>query len=48
MCLDSDSILFAYRSATPAMQLPKTTQRVSWIEEKVLTREELCDICSGC
>lgn len=46
MCLDFDSILFGYRSATPAMQLLKTTQRVSLIEEKLLTREELCDICN--
>ena len=44
ICVDFDSFLFGYRRTTPAMQLIKTAQCVSRNEEKLLIREELCDI----
>lgn len=47
MYMDFDSILFSYRSTTPAKQSPKTAHWVSRIDEKVLTREDLCAIY-GC
>lgn len=47
MYMDIDSILFSNRSTTPAKQAPRTEHWVSRIDEKVLTREDLCAIY-GC
>ena len=44
--MDFDSFLFGYRRTTPAMQLIKTAHCMSRIEEKLLIREELCNIYS--
>ncbi|MBQ2953959.1 MAG: hypothetical protein IJE07_10485 [Clostridia bacterium] len=44
MYMDFDSILFGSRTPTTAKQSPKTAHWVRRIDEKVLTREDLCAI----